>query len=430
MLIRFAASNVRSFREPFEISMMATRMTEPNASQHIEWSHGGAPIDLLRAAGIFGANASGKTNALRAMVDMRFLVMQSFRTGTSDTPIARQRFLLDDEVDRPTTFEVDVVVDSVRHSYGFEVDDHRVIQEWAYWYPRGRRALLFDRTGLEVQFTSSTRAQGGDIARLMRPNALFLSTAAAAAFQPLEGLHRWFGENLGLADAANRHLRQAHTIDMMSRESGRERVLRFLRVADFGIEGARIVRPDEEVLKRLQRAVRALGDLEKESDDLDIDISAVKLAHKTNLGTVELEPGDESLGTAVWLGLIGPVLEGLAEGSVLLADELDSSLHPSLVRETIRLFQDPATNPNGAQIIFNAFDLTVLGDASDGRQLGRDQIWFTEKLNDGSTRLYPLTDHSPRKDEALADRYLRGRYGAVPIIEHAEFEEALELADS
>ena len=433
MLIRFAATNVRSFRDAIEISMATTRMTEPGVGRHIEWQHSGSGIDLLPAAGIFGANASGKTNALRAMADMTALVLHSFRSGTASSPVARNRFLLDDVSERPTTFEVDLVIEGIRHTYGFEVNDSRVLEEWAFWYPRGRRALLFERGGSNVQFGGGSKTQGREILRLLRPNALFLSTAAAAGYVPLEGLFRWFSENFLLAEAANRSLRQAHTVEMMQREGGRERVLNLLRVADLGIENARL-RLDPEVLERLQRAVRVLNDLDDEGEPFGgefsvDDASAVRLGHKGASGTVELDSEDESLGTVVWLGLIGPILEALAQGSVLLADELDSSLHPHLVRETIRLFQDPATNPHGAQMVFNAFDLTVLGDGAAERLLGRDQTWFTEKQSDGSTNLYPLTDFSPRKDEALADRYLRGRYGAVPIIDHGEFESALELVE-
>lgn len=89
------------------------------------------------------------------------------------------------------------------------------------------------------------------------------------------------------------------------------------------------------------------------------------------------------------------------------------------------LFQNPETNQHNAQLIFNSHDSTLLGDAVADRLLGRDQIWFTDKRHDGVSRLYPLTDFDPRKQEAIAKRYLAGRYGAVPIIAAHEFETAL-----
>jgi hypothetical protein len=112
---------------------------------------------------------------------------------------------------------------------------------------------------------------------------------------------------------------------------------------------------------------------------------------------------------------------------VFLADELDASLHPALVAEVIRLFQDPATNPRRAQLIFNSHDASLLGDAIGDRLLGRDEIWFTEKRNDGTTRMYPLVDLEPRKQEAVGKRYLAGRYGAIPILSHDEFAAAAEF---
>lgn len=134
------------------------------------------------------------------------------------------------------------------------------------------------------------------------------------------------------------------------------------------------------------------------------------------------------MGTRVWFGLIGPVVQALESGSVFLADELDASLHPALVTELVRLFQDEDTNPRRAQLIFNSHDATLLGDTVGAPLLGRDQIWFTEKSNDGSTRLYPLVALEPRKQEAVGKRYLEGRYGATPILSPQEFASAVELA--
>ena len=141
---------------------------------------------------------------------------------------------------------------------------------------------------------------------------------------------------------------------------------------------------------------------------------------------VEFEDRDESLGTVVWLGLLGPMLDALRDGTVLLADELDSSLHPRLVEEVVRLFQDPVSNPRNAQLIANAFDTALLGDSVSPRVLGRDQVWLADKSPDGATVLRSLADYAPRKEEDLAGRYLRGRYGGVPLIDHHEFADIVE----
>jgi AAA15 family ATPase/GTPase len=108
----------------------------------------------------------------------------------------------------------------------------------------------------------------------------------------------------------------------------------------------------------------------------------------------------------------------------MLADELDASLHPALVAQLVRLFQDPQSNPRRAQLIFNSHDAALLGDTGTDSVLGRDQVWFTEKAG-GSSRLYALSDLAPRKDEAVGKRYLAGRYGAVPILSHSQFVAAV-----
>ena len=174
--------------------------------------------------------------------------------------------------------------------------------------------------------------------------------------------------------------------------------------------------------------MRILLEEERDMPEARFDeLFVAQLQHRGADGNVDFGLEDESLGTLVWLGLVGPVVKVLSEGSVLLADELDASLHPVLVAHLISIFQDPTTNPGGAQLIFNSHDTTILGDSTvdrvEGRSrqrlIGRDQIWFTEKANDGATRLYPLSDLAPRKDEAVERRYLAGRYGATPIVSRA-----------
>ncbi|MFC7648309.1 ATP/GTP-binding protein [Streptosporangium lutulentum] len=134
----------------------------------------------------------------------------------------------------------------------------------------------------------------------------------------------------------------------------------------------------------------------------------------------------ESLGTHAWFAFLGPVFEGLERGSVLLADELDSSLHPMLVAEVIRLFQDPLSNPRGAQLIFTTHATAMLGTTLVGRPVDRDQVWITTKRKTGETELYPLIDARPRKEENLERGYLHGRYGGVPRV--APGEVAREVA--
>jgi AAA15 family ATPase/GTPase len=425
-LLAFRARNNRSFRDEFELSMLATAMAEKNIRRDIGWRAGGKPVGVLPVAGIFGANASGKTNVLRSMDDMRRYVLHSFRRGSPTGGVPHRPFLLDPSMkESESSFEVDLILDGVRHEYGFVIDEEMIREEWALHYPRGRAAVLFQRRGEDVQFGAAERSRSRAVMELLRPNALFLSTAASANHPVLLPLYEWFEHGLLLAETQSRPSRQALTAELLDDPKHREQVLALLQAADIGITGATKEELDAATRDRLQRAMKILleeAEVEASFDDLDI----IRLAHQGVTGDVELHLTDESLGTLVWFGLVGPVAVALSRGAVFLADELDASLHPALVEQLVRLFQDRKTNPRFAQLVFNSHDITILDGTADDRLIGRDQVWFTEKREDGSTHLYPLTDLNPRKDEAIAKRYLAGRYGATPIISRRQFEQIAE----
>lgn len=430
MLLAFRMENVRSFRDEMEFSMEATALAEQDVPREVPWRQGGRPLQVLPVAGLFGANGSGKTNVLKAMGELRSHVLLSFRSGDPSGGMPRHPFRLDgDAVGRPTRFEIDLVLHGIRHEYGVIFDDDRVLREWAYRYPRGRASLLFGReAGEPIALGSSNRAVGRAIEKITRPNSLFLSAAAAGGHPDLLPLFQWFERNLLLAEASSRQMRWAFTTDLLRHDDSRDRVLALIKAADLGISDVRIRPLDPQVVDRVRRAVKILVGREEEAEaapEIDLTEMGLVLSHTGANEEVDFDVQEESLGTLVWLGLIGPTVSALEHGSVLLADELEASLHPTLVTQLIRLFQNPEANPLGAQLIFSSHDATLLGGATGERVLGRDQIWFTEKLADGSTRLYPLSDLGPRKEEAIGRRYLTGRYGATPIVSHHEFSAAV-----
>lgn len=437
MMLAFRAENTRSFRDLLEFSFEATPMSEKGVPRLVPWRQDGShPARVLPAAGVFGANASGKTSFLRVMDDMRRLVITSFRAGDRSTRIDRRPFLLDPDCKKnPSTYEIDIILDGIRYEYGFRIDDTHVISEYARRYPRGKAVSIFRRENLDIHLGEENRVKGRAVSEILRPNSLYLSAASAADHPGLRALYEWFDSNLTLCEASSRVSRWAYTTHLMTQDKFREKVLAMLHVADLGITDAKLREPDPEMMERIRRVWKVLQqemgleDAPSPGAD-DSPFLGIALSHRGKHGSVELDSQDESLGTLVWLGLIGPVLDALAGGRVLLVDELESSLHPVIVAQLVRTFQDQQSNPNGAQLIFNSFEVGLLGNSVEDRVLGRDQVWFTEKLHDGSSRLYPLTDLNPRKAEAVGRRYLAGRYGATPIISAAEFDALAAMVTS
>lgn len=432
MLVAFRATNVRSFRDPLEFSLEATAVSEPGIARELPWRRDGRTnVRVLPVAGVFGANASGKTNLLRAMDDMRRLVLTSFAGHTSrrkkgNRRIFRPPFKLDPYFAKsPSKYEVEVIIDGVRHEYGFEVNDREVLTEWASHYPKGRAAYLFRRRGREFTFgESSMTKQAESLSRITRPESLFLSVAAELDIPELEPLFNWFDQNLLLCAASSRENRWNFTAAMLKEEGLRELVLSLIRIADLGITDVKTIDADDEFLEGLKKAVQQMRDSDDVSVPFEIDFESVlsfQMSHQGRDGVIDLDSAEESQGTLVWFGVAGPVVQALSYGAVLLADELESSLHPELVAQLVKIFQAPESNPNNAQLIFNSHEARLLGNSPDDRVIGRDQAWFAEKDYDGSTRIYPLTDLNPRKSEAIARRYMEGRYGATPIVSGTEF---------
>ena len=432
-MLSFTAENARSYRDEVHLSLLATRLSADRVPRSLVPAGMSKPVRVLPAAGIFGANASGKTTILRAMADMRSLVITSFRQGSRGTPVLRRPFLLDPDCRvRPTRFELDLVLKGVRWIYGFKLDDERVREEYAYHWPRGRQALVFNRDDDKVAYGASFRAADRALRRLLRSNALLLSVAGATDNRPLSALFDWFRSNLLLAESENRLARTFVTAQMVDTGELGKRVIGLLKAADLGITSLEVKPMDAKEAERLGRLIRFLQDADdqelphppKPPDESAGPFGQLSLSHAGASGDMGFGPEDESQGTLVWASLIGPMLGALDEGAVVLVDELDASLHPHLVESIISMFQDPRTNPKNAQLVFNSHDGNILQGDTDWA-LGRDQIWFTEKYLDGDTKLYPLHDFSPRRDDDIHGRYFRGRYGAVPVVGDATIRRAL-----
>ena len=267
-LLSFIAQNVRSYRDEVVFSLEATRLANSEVVHRLAIAGIKDPVKVLPAAGIFGANASGKSQLLRAMSDMRSVVINSFRRGDRTSGIRRRPFLLDEKARKlPSRFEIDLILEGVRWQYGFEMDDERVLGEYAYHYPNGRQAMVFNRDLDEVRFGTSFRVAGRALMPLLRENALLLSVAGAVEIKVVELLFEWFLNNLRFVDPRSRESRALFTANLMQYSDKRESILNLLKAADLGIVDIKRITPDPEMERQIKRLLSVL------EDDLDLEDS-------------------------------------------------------------------------------------------------------------------------------------------------------------
>jgi uncharacterized protein len=419
MLLRFKFANFRSFREDQEFSMVASAFADhPEVLLHPE----GLDEGVLPVAAIYGANASGKTNVLRALHFMTNAVENSHKTWPADGGVPAERFMAD-EVSRksPSRFVVDFIVDGRRHQYGFEVSSEAVLEEWLYVYPNGKKQKWFRRVPHSpMSFGAKMPGENRTIENLTRKNSLFLSAAAQNNHEALLPVYKWFAKSLSFV-RGERELWRRWTAEICARAECKQALAGLLAAADLGITDVKIV--EEKMTEQHRKIFEALASILEPAGrqpEIPETQSKVRLLHRIGDKSVPFEFDEESDGTRAYFDLLGPVISALAEGRVICIDELDASLHPLLALEIVRLFNSPSVNPRGAQLIFNTHDTNLLN--SD--LLRRDQVWFTEKDANAGTHIYPLSDYKPRRDENLQSGYLQGRYGAIPFISPDRFMQA------
>lgn len=398
MLIEFRVSNFRSLRDEQVLSMVASK-DKTLASTHTVPTGVTAAPALLRSAAIYGPNAGGKSNLIKALQYMRGVVVESATIAPSQT-FGVQPFRLDAaSAGLPTEFEVTFLLDGVRYQYGFAMTAERIVGEHLLVYKAFKPQHWFTRrhdatTGRDVyDFGPALKGQKSVWESATRSNALFLSMAVQLNSEQLTPVFDWFARQLVIF---NEHatLNPRVTLQMLRDPAAKRSICTFLNAADISIADIDVVTYDDD------------------QDEL-------RFKHTTSKGEAVFGMGDESSGTRNLLFMIGPILDIVRNGLTLVVDELDTSLHTLLVRRIIQLFHDTALNTRGAQLIFTTHDTSLL-DAHD--LFRRDQVWFVEKDRDQASRLYSLTEFSPRKGEALERGYLMGRYGGLPLLDELTLE--------
>ncbi|WP_029462846.1 AAA family ATPase [Serpentinimonas barnesii] len=409
MLLEFRVRNYRSIRDEQALTLIASGDKEM-AATHLAPTGLKAAPHALRSAVVYGPNASGKSSLLRALDYLRAVVAESATTIQPGQTYNVQPFKLDAaSAQQPTEFEITFLLSSVRHQYAFSMTPQRIVSESLLVYRSSKPTQLFSRQHLEgdgydYEFSTYLTGPRKLWQESTRPNALFLSMAAQLNSEQLSPVFNWIVRNI-LFLPAGATVWPDFTTALLATEPGRASIREFLSAADISIADV------QAVPRKGMHAQWVLGASGLQASQEEREFLLPVFEHSTPKGSAKFELHDESEGTQRLYGLIAPVLDCLRDGRVLVVDELDSSLHTLLVRRLITMFQTPELNPKGAQLIFSTHDTSLL----DHTLFRRDQVWFTEKDADQATRLYPLTDFSPRKQEAWERGYLTGRYGAVPF---------------
>jgi uncharacterized protein len=418
MLIEFRVANHRSLRDEQVLTMEAGRVgdeADPRP-RHVP----GHSDSLLTVAGLYGANASGKSNVLAALAFMCEAVLLSHRSWAPDEGVPRAPFAWGPEKTEPSLFEVTFLLDGVRYQYGFQASDECFLEEWLHAWPNGKKQIWFERDNGAYKFGENLKGENKLIESVTRLNALFLSAAAQLNYPQLEPVFSWFRSLQSVNVLVNHRsptpkLPYAFTLAQLLDAVSGGRQMTMFQAEETAVSFS-------ECFRNLLKSAD-IGIVDWRSKHVNRDMGVwdpvpprVELKHQSASDNAWLPLEEESAGTQTLFHIALPILQVLHTGGVLLVDELERSLHPSLARQIVRQFNDPVANPKNAQIIFTTHDTNLLGTTVGEPVLRRDQVWLTEKDAEGATVLYPLTDYKPRKAENLERGYLQGRYGAVPFL--------------
>lgn len=420
MLLEFRVSNYRSFRDEQTFSMLAYPRHEEGLNTHA-FATGVENIPpVLKTAAIYGANASGKSNLLKAIQFMRSFVIQTVTNPSVVPNAAFSPFLFDDDsVNKPSSFEITILLNSVRYQYGFSILNGRVLEEYLLAYPQKVAQTWFSRTWNaqteQYEYSYSTFFKGSKKTweKMTRDSTLYLSTSVALNNIQLKPIYDWFKDQLVVINELER-LNQNFTINQIKVGKAKDEIINLLQSADFSIDDIRLV-----TKKIPNKNIRIEGDDQVSIANQEIEQDYVLMGHKTDSGVRFLNLEEESLGTQKFFFLAGSISDILTKQVTILFDDLDRGLHPKLLEKLVQAFESVPNQQAGTQLIFTTNCDGLLENQTSHPNLvpllRRDQVWFASKNASQSSELYSLLDFKVRKNESVRDGYRKGRFGAIPL---------------
>ena len=427
MFLQFSVNNFRSIKDTVTFSM-ATASKEKDNNNFFTIKN----YELLSSAVIYGANASGKSNILKAMAFMANVVLNKAKVIQSTDTLSHDPFRLNTTTqDASSTFEMVFFIGEVKYRYGFEADSTTVYSEWLFEDTKGKEAKLFYRDSEEEHYVNATRFSEGFIffdkstSKIkVSKNQLFIWKCDREDDGEIsKSILHWFSR-FNLIDGLNHSGYMSYTMKKMEDIEFKNKIISLVKTADTGIENIDVQTEDVslDVLEKMPLPDKLKEEILK---DGGLQSIAVHTYHKKfnenndEIGTMIFELDDEeSVGTQKFFKISAPILNTLQEGKILMIDELDASLHPVLTKHLINLFHDKTINTKNAQLIFATHDTNLLKPYI----FRRDQIWLTEKDKYGATDIYSLANFKGvRSNEDFEKQYIQGKYGAIPYLGKFEF---------
>lgn len=423
MLVQFSVNNFRSIKDTVVFSMLAASKDSGNSFKFKKY-------ELLTSAVLYGANASGKSNILKAMSFMRKIVLNKIKVIQSTDTLPHEPFRLNTSTQNSSSaFEIVCFIGDVKYRYGFEADDTTVFSEWLYADENGREAKLFYRDIEDEEYINPTFKEGYgffDKKALkinISKNQLFIWKCDQNDGRISKNILNWFN-GFNLIDGLDHTGYTNYTMKKMEDSKFKNEIIKLVKTADIGIDD--ITLQEEEIPTDFFEKIPLPDELKKQiAEDgglIQVSINTYHTKYDENNNAIGKEifelDDEESLGTRKFFKMSAPIINTIEEGKVLIIDELDASLHPMLTMHLIKLFNDKAINTKNAQLIFATHDTNLLKP----HIFRRDQIWFTEKDKYGSTHLYSLAQFkNVRQKEDFEKQYIQGKYGAVPYLGKFEF---------
>lgn len=404
MILEYTCENYKSIKEKITFSMLASKDT--SFKELLIPSNN---FSVNRIASIYGANGSGKTSFIESLGFLKSLVYNSNNHQPGDK-IRQQPHKLSAS-GTPTTFTIQFIKNNTRYAYGLSYTMDQVISEYLYYFPHGKQAKIFDRSSEQISFGDKFKKDFDAVLNFSKPNKLFLSVAANfTSVKEAEQVFLFFKEDLifyPIAPEINNWL--AYSIERLTKEPlTKSLFIKFMNSIQCPIQNINTKFEDTAMTPEMLPP-----NMPDQFKALFSHVDKAKIIEaQLDYGLFSVDLNEESKGIQKLFEVFCPIIDIILKDKVLIWDEIETSLHPQIINEILRLILHGKKNSK-AQLIFSTHDTNLL----DLNKFRRDQIWFTELTPSRSTDLFSLAElKNVRKDENISKGYLNGKYGAIPFI--------------